>query len=136
MLSQEVISSDMYLAARGKGGRTCAARLLMSEWAKVLNANQVSTSGPISPVAVHADNRDAFIGVRVRRSGVIEIVYDRVGVRRSIWQIMSGSVGIEGLQEACCRAINADDCIATLHSALASAGVRIECIEDHFGSSG
>lgn len=88
---------------------------------------------PIAPVAVHASDGRAFIGVRVRRDGAMEIVYDRVGVRRSIWEVMSGSIGLDGLQEACLRAINADDCLATLHAALASAGIRIECVEERFG---
>lgn len=94
-----------------------------------------SGNAPIAPVAVHTKDGRAFIGVRVRRDGAVEIVYDRIGVRRSIWEIMNGSVGLDGLQEACRRAIHADDCMATLHAALAAAGIRIECIEDRFGGA-
>jgi hypothetical protein len=104
--------------------------------ARVFPTGKAAPSGQISPVAVHANDGRAFLGVRSRRDGAIEIVYDRIGVRRSIWEIIHGSVGIDGLQEACRRAINADDCMATLHAALCSAGVRIECIEERFGGLG
>lgn len=104
--------------------------------AGVLPTDQAAPSFQISPVAIHANDGRAFLGVRTRRDGAMEIVYDRIGVRRSIWEIMHGSVGIDGLQEACRRAINADDCMATLHAALTAAGVRIECIEERFGTRG
>jgi hypothetical protein len=54
--------------------------------------------------------------VRTRLDGTLEIVFDQFGVRRSIWEVIHGSVGFDGLQEACARAINADDCLATLHA--------------------
>jgi hypothetical protein len=63
--------------------------------------------------------------VRTRLDGTLEIVFDQFGVRRSIWEVTRGSMGLDGLQEACARAINADDCLATLHAALAKGGVRI-----------
>ena len=108
----------------------------MNTSARVLPASQAAPSGQISPVAVHANDGRSFLGVRTRRDGALEIIYDRIGVRRSIWEIIHGGVGIDGLQEACRRAINADDCMATLHAALSSAGVRIECIEERFEGLG
>jgi hypothetical protein len=99
----------------------------------IIGAVNGARHAPISPVAVHASDGRVFIGVRMRRDGVIQIVYDRVGVRRSIWEVMGGGIGLDGLQEACLRAINAEDCLATLHAALASAGIRIECVEERFG---
>lgn len=90
----------------------------------------IGPKGPISPVAVHASDGRSFLGVRVRRDGALEIVYDRFGIYRSIWEVVQGSVGIDGLHEACRRAITAQDALATLHAALASAGVKIECIEE------
>lgn len=88
---------------------------------------------PIAPIAIHAADGRVFLGVRTSRDGTLEIVYDQFGVRRSIWEVMHGSVGLDGLQDACLRAINADDCLATLHAALAKGGIRIECKEDRFG---
>jgi hypothetical protein len=90
-------------------------------------------SMPISPVALHTPDGRAFIGVRTRRDGAVEIVHDRFGVRRSVWRVTSGGVGLGGLQEACRRAINADDCLATLYAALTAGGVKIECVEERFG---
>lgn len=90
---------------------------------------------PIAPIVVHAATGRAFLGVRTRLNGTLEIVFDQFGVRRSVWEVMQGSVGLDGLQEACARAINADDCLATLHAALSSAGIRIECVEDRFGGN-
>ena len=99
-----------------------------------LGGGQGLRTHPIAPIAVHTGDGRAFLGVRTRRDGAVEIVFDQFGVRRSIWQVIHGSVGLDGLQEACTRAINADDCLATLHTALSSAGIRIECVEDRFGS--
>lgn len=87
---------------------------------------------PIEPVALHARGGEVFLGARLRRDGVLEIIYERVGRRRSVWQVRSGAVGLGGLQEACRRAINADDCLATLYAALKSGGIRQECVEERF----
>jgi hypothetical protein len=94
---------------------------------------QARENHPIAPIAVHRADGRAFLGVRARLNGTFEIIYDQFGVRRSIWEVIHGSVGLDGLQEACARAINADDCLATLHAALSNAGIRIECVEDRFG---
>lgn len=88
--------------------------------------------GPIEPVALHARGGEVFLGAHQRRDGVLEIIYERVGRRRSVWQVRSGAVGLGGLQEACRRAINADDCLATLYAALKSGGIRLECVEERF----
>jgi len=88
---------------------------------------------PIAPVAIHTPDGRAFLGVRTRRDGAVEIIHDRFGVRRSVWKVASGNVCLSGLQEACRRAINADDCLATLYAALAAGGVKIECIDERFG---
>ena len=95
-----------------------------------LGGGQVLRTHPIAPIAVHRADGRAFLGVRTRLNGTFEIVYDHFGVRRSIWEVIHGSVGLDGLQEACARAINADDCLATLHAALAKGGVRMECVEE------
>jgi hypothetical protein len=100
-----------------------------------LGVGQARENHPISPIVVHSATGRAFLGVRTRLDGTLEIVFDQFGVRRSIWEVIHGSVGFDGLQEACARAINADDCLATLHAALSSAGIRIECKEDRFGGS-
>ena len=84
---------------------------------------------PIQPVALHARGGEVFLGARQRRDGVLEIIYERVGRRRSVWQVRSGAVG---LQEACRRAINAEDSLATLYAALKSGGIRLECVEERF----
>lgn len=85
---------------------------------------------PIAAIAVHRADGRAFLGVRTRRDGAVEIVFDQFGVRRSIWEVIHGSVGLDGLQEACTRAINAEDCLSTLYAALAKGGVRMECVEE------
>ena len=95
-----------------------------------LGGGQGLRNHPIAPIAVHTGDGRAFLGVRTRLNGTFEIVYDQFGVRRSIWEVIHGSVGLDGLQEACARAINADDCLATLHAALAKDGVRMECVEE------
>jgi hypothetical protein len=89
---------------------------------------------PIAPIVVHSATGRAFLGVRTCRNGSLEIVYDLFGVRRSVWAVIHGGVSLDGLQEACLRAINADDCLSTLHAALAKGGIRIECKEDRFGA--
>lgn len=96
------------------------------------HTTQGGPSARISPVAFHAPDGRAYIGLRSRRDGTLEIVHDRIGVRRSIWQIMSGNVAVDGLRAACQRAVNADGGMGALHDALLAAGVRIECIEDRF----
>ena len=96
----------------------------------VLGVVQARGNYPIAPIAVHTADGRAFLGVRTCRNGTFEIVYDQFGVRRSIWEVIHGSVGLDGLEEACKRAINADDCLATLHAALAKGGVRMECVEE------
>jgi len=106
----------------------------MERAAPYLGIGQARETYPIAPIALHTADGRAFLGVRTRLNGTFEIVYDQFGVRRSIWEVIHGSVGLDGLQEACARAINADDCLATLHAALSNAGIRIECVEDRFGS--
>jgi len=98
-----------------------------------LGIGQARENHPIAPIVVHSATGCAFLGVRTRLDGTLEIVFDQFGVRRSIWEVTRGSMGLDGLQEACARAINADDCLATLHAALSKAGIRIECVEDRFG---
>ena len=105
----------------------------MARASPVLGVGQVLTNHPIAPIAVHTADGLVFLGVRTRRDGAVEIVFDQFGVRRSIWEVINGGVGLDGLQEACTRAINADDCLATLHAALSAAGIRIECVDDRFG---
>lgn len=102
----------------------------MGRAAPHLGIGQARETHPIAPIAVHTADGCAFLGVRTRRDGAVEIVFDQFGVRRSIWEVIHGSVGLDGLQEACTRAINADDCLATLHAALAKGGVRMECVEE------
>lgn len=96
----------------------------------VLGVGQARGNYPTAPFAVHRADGRVFLGVRTRHDGTLEIVYDQFGVRRSIWEVMHGSVGLDGLQEACARAINADDCLSTLYAALAKGGVRMECVEE------
>jgi hypothetical protein len=95
-----------------------------------LGIGQARETHPIAPIAVHTADGRAFLGVRRRRDGVVEIIYDQFGIRRSIWEVIHGSVGLDGLQEACARAINAEDCLSTLYAALAKGGVRMECVEE------
>lgn len=95
-----------------------------------LGAGQARGINPIAPIGMHAADGRAFLGVRTSSDGRLEIVYDQFGVRRSIWEVIHCSVGLDGLQEACMRAINTDDCLATLHAALAKGGVRMECVEE------
>ena len=95
-----------------------------------LGCGQVLRTHPIAPIAVHRADGRVFLGVHTRRDGAVEIVFDQFGVRRSIWEVIYGSVGLDGLQEACARAINADDCLSTLYAALAKGGVRMECVEE------
>lgn len=101
----------------------------------VLGGGQARGNYPIAPIAVHRADGRVFLGVRTRPDGTVEIVFDQFGVRRSIWEVIHGSVGLDGLQEACARAINADDCLATLYATLSTAGIRIECVEDRFGGN-
>ena len=107
----------------------------MGRAARHLVTDKACGINPIAPIIMHAADGCAFLGVRTRLDGTLEIVFDQFGVRRSIWEVIHGSVGLDGLQEACARAINADDCLATLHAALSTAGIRIECKEDRFGGS-
>jgi hypothetical protein len=76
-----------------------------------------------------------FLGVRIRRDGTFEIILDHFGVRRSIWEVVHGTVKVDVLQDACHRAINADNCLSTLHATLSQGGIRIACKEDRFGDS-
>lgn len=83
---------------------------------------------PTAPFAVHRNDGRVFLGVRTRHDGTLEIVFDQFGVRRPICEVMHGSVGLDGLQEACARAIKADGCLSTLYAALAKGGFRMECV--------
>lgn len=85
---------------------------------------------PISHVGLHAPDGRSFLGLRRRSDGVLEIVYDRVGARHSVWEVMQSNVDVEILTEACRRSVIAQDCLATLYSGLAACGIRIECKED------
>jgi hypothetical protein len=85
---------------------------------------------PIAPVALHAPDGRSFLGLRRRRDGILEIVYDRFGVRRSVWEVVQSNIDIDILNEACRISVLAQDCIATLYACLAAHGVRIECKED------
>jgi hypothetical protein len=89
----------------------------------------------IGPIALHAPNGRVFLGVRVRRNGSFEIILDQLGVRRSIWEVVHGTVGLDVLQDACHHAIKADNCLSTLHATLSQGGIRIACKEDRFGDS-
>lgn len=91
---------------------------------------------PISPVALHAPDGRSFLGLHRRRDGVIEIVYDRFGVRRSVWEVMSRNIDIDALEEACRRSVQAQDCLATLYTSLMACGIRIECREDRGVATG
>ena len=104
----------------------------MGTLAGIDTAKDSTAALPIEPVALHARGGEVFLGARLRRDGVIEIIYERVGRTRSVWQVRSGAVGLAGLQEACRRAINADDCLATLYAALTAGGIRLECVEERF----
>ena len=94
----------------------------------------VAQSGPLESVGAHTLDGKCFLGARIGRNGSLEIVYDKLDVRRCVWRVTSGSVGLVGLQQACERAINADDCMATIYQALANGGIRIECTEERFPS--
>ena len=107
----------------------------MGRAAPHLGLGQARGNHPIAPIAVHRADGRMFLGIRTRHDGTLEIVYDQFGVRRSIWEVMHGSVGLDGLQEACARAINADDCLATLYAEFFTAGIRIECVEERFGGN-
>lgn len=97
-------------------------------------SGSVVQSGPMESVGVHTSDGKCFLGARIGRNGSLEIVYDKVNVRRCVWKVITGSVGLVGLQEACERAVNADDCMAAIYQALANGGIRIECIEERFAS--
>jgi hypothetical protein len=88
---------------------------------------------PIAPVALHAPDGRSFLGVRRRRDGMLELVYDRFGVRHSVWEVVQRNIDIDSLNEACRRSVLAQDCLATLYACLAAHGVRIECKEDRLG---
>lgn len=88
---------------------------------------------PIAPVALHAPDGRSFLGLRRRRDGVLEIVYDRVGIRRSVWVVVQTNIDMDVLNEACRRSVLSQDCLATLYEGLAACGVRIECKEDRLG---
>lgn len=94
---------------------------------------QPRMSHPFAPMAVHRTDGRAFLGLRKCRNGSLEIIYEKFGVRKSVWEVIDGNAGLDCVQEACLRAINTDDCLSTLHAALAKAAVRIECKEDRFG---
>lgn len=92
------------------------------------------SQAPISPVAAHAHDGRSFLGVRQRGDGVLEIVYDRLGIRHSVWEVVQSNINVEILTEACRRSILAQDCLATLYTGLAACGVRIECKEDRISA--
>lgn len=87
---------------------------------------------PMSSVGVYAPDGHTFLGVRSRRDGVLEVIHERFGVRKSVWQVRSGNPSLDGLKEACRRAVEAEDPLATLYSALATSGIRLECVEEKF----
>jgi hypothetical protein len=91
-----------------------------------------NVSIPIEPVALHGHKGDVFLGAHQRRDGMIEIVFERAGLRRSVWHIRSGTPSIDGLQEACRRAINAPDPLGALYAALFKAGIQLECVDERF----
>ena len=72
------------------------------------------------------------MGVHQSRDGVLEIIYERMDRGRSVWHIRSGTPSLDGLQEACQRAINAEDPKGTLYTALEVSGIRLECVEERF----
>jgi hypothetical protein len=88
------------------------------------------TKAPIAPVGLHAPDGRTFLGVRRRRDGTFELVYDRFGVRHSVWEVIHRNIDIDILNEACRRSVLAQDCLATLYACLATHGVRIQCKED------
>jgi hypothetical protein len=94
------------------------------------SSTALPTQAPIAPVALHAPDGRTFLGVRRRRDGTLELVYDRFGVRHSVWEVVHSNIDIEILNEACRRSVLAKDCLATLYAYLAAHGVRIECSVD------
>lgn len=90
---------------------------------------------PISPVAAHAPYGRSFLGVRQRSDGVLEIVFDRLGARHSVWEVVQSNIDVDILTEACRQSVLAQDCLATLYTGLAACGVRIECKEDRIGAA-
>jgi hypothetical protein len=88
--------------------------------------------GPIEPVALHRQDGAVFLGAHQRRDGVLEIIYECMDRGRSVWHIRSGTPSLDGLQEACQRAINAEDPMGTLYTALEVSGIRLECVEERF----
>lgn len=121
------------MAADGEDPRACTEGLNMTTSYSNFVFSHGNLRPPIDPVAIYAKNGRAFLGVRKRRDGGLEIVFDRIGIRRSVWQVVDGAVGIDGLEQACSRAIDAEDCMGTLYTALSTAGVRIVCIEERVG---
>jgi hypothetical protein len=47
-----------------------------------LGIGQARENHPIAPIVVHAATGRAFLGVRTRLDGTLEIVFDQFGVRR------------------------------------------------------
>jgi len=88
--------------------------------------------GPIEPVALHGRNGAVFLGAHQRRDGVLEIIYERMERGRSVWHVRSGTPSIDGLAEACSRAINAQDPLGTLYAALYESGIELECVEERY----
>ena len=94
--------------------------------------NGERADGPIEPVGLHGRNDEVFLGAHQRRDGVLEIIYERMERGRSVWHVRSGMPSIVGLEEACSRAINAQDPLGTLYATLSEAGIVLECVEDRF----
>lgn len=91
---------------------------------------------PIDPVAICARSERASLSVHKRRDGGLEMVFDRIGISRSVWHVVDGALGIDGLERTCSRAIDAEYRAGAHYTSVATAGIRIVCIEERSGRIG
>jgi hypothetical protein len=78
-------------------------------------------------IAVHSQDGQHFLGLRAGRQGGYEIVYDGGPRRRRfVWLIKVQQVDIEYLHQHLEHAIEADNVLVTLASALRGAEIEFE----------
>ena len=92
----------------------------------------MTNSTPFESISMHTKNGRVFLGAHVRWDGTLRIIYERVARSRSAWRVYRGEPSLDSLNNAIIRALNAEDCMETLHAILAEKGVHIECIEERF----
>jgi hypothetical protein len=89
----------------------------------------------LAPGTFYSRCGKTFLGAHQRRDGLIEIVFDRQGLHRSVWIVTSGQIDLDTVQRSCCRAIHANEPMLVLYQDLQNAGVRMECIRDAFAAT-